>query len=276
VCNPSLGSSHFSLTAKEFKVKVVVCIPARYESSRFPGKVLARDTGKYLVQHTYEQACRAKHPAEVIIAADDTRVQQAAKEFGARCVLTSADHQSGTDRIAEAVTDIEADIVVNLQGDEPEIDPSHIDQVAEILIEGQQAEGRRQKASMATLGAPLASPEQIANPNIVKVITDLAGRAIYFSRSVIPYDRDAQGIGAPGQHLRHIGMYAYCRDFLLKITTLPQSPLEKLEKLEQLRVLENGYSILVGRIEHACDGIDTPEQYAEFVKRDQTRTDTAH
>jgi len=263
-----------------------VCIPARYESSRFPGKVLARDTGKYLIQHTYEQACRARLPAEVIIAADDQRVMDAAQGFGAHCVLTSADHQSGTDRIAEAMRGVEADIVVNLQGDEPEIDPAHIDQVAEILIENQQAacptklqrsgEGRRQKAPMATLGAPLASPEQIANPNVVKVITDLAGRAIYFSRSVIPYDRDAQGIGSTGQHLRHIGMYAYCKDFLLKITKLPQSPLEKLEKLEQLRVIENGYSILVGRIEHACDGIDTPEQYAEFVKRDQTRTDTAH
>ena len=257
-------------------MKVVVCIPARYESSRFPGKVLAQATGRYLVQHTYEQACRAKLPTEVIIAADDPRVMRAAHAFGARCVLTSSEHQSGTDRIAEAVTDIEADIVVNLQGDEPEIDPGHIDQVAEILIANQMAEGSEQKASMATLGAPLASPEQIANPNIVKVITDLAGHAIYFSRSVIPYDRDAQGIGVAGQHLRHIGMYAYCRDFLLKITTLPQSPLEKLEKLEQLRVIENGYSILVGKIEHACDGIDTPEQYAEFVKRDQTRTDTAH
>jgi 3-deoxy-manno-octulosonate cytidylyltransferase (CMP-KDO synthetase) len=257
-------------------VKVVVCIPARYESSRFPGKVLARDTGKYLVQHTYEQACRAKLPAEVIIAADDQRVIDAAQGFGARCVLTSPEHQSGTDRIAEAVTDMEADIIVNLQGDEPEIDPGHIDQVAEILIQSQREEGHRQKAPMATLGAPLASPEQIANPNVVKVITDLAGRAIYFSRSVIPYDRDAQGIGSPGHHLRHIGMYAYCKDFLLEITKLPQSPLEKLEKLEQLRVIENGYSILVGRIEHACDGIDTPEQYAEFVKRDQTRTDTSH
>jgi len=274
---PSLGNSHFSLAAaKEIKVKVVVCIPARYESSRFPGKVLAQDTGKYLVQHTYEQACRAQRPAEVIIAADDQRVVQAAQGFGARCVLTSPNHQSGTDRIAEAVNEIEADIIVNLQGDEPEIDPSHIDQVAEMLIESQRAEGRRQKAPMATLGAPLASPEQVANPNIVKVITDLAGRAIYFSRSVIPYDRDAQGIGSASQHLRHIGMYAYRKDFLLKITELPQSPLEKLEKLEQLRVIENGYSILVSRIEHACDGIDTPEQYAEFVGRYQTRTDASH
>lgn len=256
-------------------MKVVVCIPARYESSRFPGKVLARDTGKYLVQHTYEQACRAQCPAEIIIAADDRRVMDAAQGFGAHCVLTSPDHQSGTDRIAEAVQGIDADIIVNLQGDEPEIDPSHIDRVAEILIESQKAEGRGQKAPMATLGSPLASPEQIANPNIVKVITDLTGRAIYFSRSVIPYDRDARGLGPAGSYLRHIGMYAYRRDFLLTITELPQSPLERMEKLEQLRVIENGYSILVGRIEHISDGIDTPEQYAEFVRRYQNRMDTS-
>jgi 3-deoxy-manno-octulosonate cytidylyltransferase (CMP-KDO synthetase) len=254
-------------------VKVVVCIPARYDSSRFPGKVLAQDTGKYLVQHTYEQACRAGCPAEVIIAADDQRVMDAARGFGARCVLTSRAHQSGTDRIAEAVREIEADIVVNLQGDEPEIDPDHIDRVAELLIESQQAEDTGQKAHMATLGAPLASAEQVANPNIVKVITDLAGRAIYFSRSVIPYDREAQGIGSAGNYLRHIGMYAYCTDFLQTITQVPQSPLERLEKLEQLRVIENGYTILVGRIEHSSDGIDTPEQYAEFVRRYQIEMD---
>lgn len=268
--NPSLGNSRFALSAaKEIMVKVVVCIPARYASSRFPGKVLARDTGKYLVQHTYEQACRAQLPVEVVVAADDARVMQAARAFGARCVLTSPDHQSGTDRIAEAVTDLEADIIVNLQGDEPEIDPAHIDLVAGILLKDQQA-------SMATLGAPLASAEQVANPNVVKVITDLAGRAIYFSRSVIPYDRDAQGLGAAGQYLRHIGMYAYRKDFLLEITKLPQSPLERLEKLEQLRVVENGYHILLGRVEHSCDGIDTPEQYTEFVRRYQTRTDASH
>ena len=158
-------------------MKVVVCIPARYESSRFPGKVLAQDTGKYLVQHTYEQALKAKLPAEVIIAADDQRVIDAAQGFGARCVLTSPDHQSGTDRIAEAMTDIEADIVVNLQGDEPEIDPTHIDQVAELLIGNQKSADSRQKVPMATLGAPLASPEQVGNPNIVKVVMDRSGRS---------------------------------------------------------------------------------------------------
>ena len=140
-------------------MKVVVCIPARYESTRFPGKVLAQDTGKYLVQHTYEQACRAQRPAEVIVAADDQQVMDAVQGFGARAVLTSPDHQSGTDRIAGAVAEIEADIVVNLQGDEPEIDPAHIDQVAELLIENQTSKDSGHKAPMATLGAPLASPD---------------------------------------------------------------------------------------------------------------------
>jgi 3-deoxy-manno-octulosonate cytidylyltransferase (CMP-KDO synthetase) len=120
---------------------------------------------------------------------------------------------------------------------------------------------------MATLVAPFAAREQIADPNVVKVVASVGGKAIYFSRSVIPYDRDRAGVGDVGQYLRHIGVYAYRRDFLLKITSLPQTPLEKLEKLEQLRALENGYTILVGTVEHTCEGIDTPEQYAAFVTR---------
>jgi 3-deoxy-manno-octulosonate cytidylyltransferase (CMP-KDO synthetase) len=241
-------------------VKVTVVIPARYESTRFPAKVLAKATGKYLIQHTYEQAIKAKLPSEIIIAADDDRIVAAAKGFGARCVLTSEDHQSGTDRIAEVATTLKADIVVNLQADEPEINPSHIDRVAELLIEADDGD-------MATLGTDFQSPEQVANPNVVKVITDSFGRAIYFSRSVIPYDRQAGGVGPLQYYMRHIGIYAYRREFLLELTTLPQTPLERLEKLEQLRAIENGHTILVGQVEHTCDGIDTPQQYAEFVKR---------
>lgn len=250
--------------------------------------MLARDTGKYLIQHTYEQALKAKIPSQVLIAADHEKIVEAAKGFAAPCVMTSPTHQSGTDRIAEAVANIDADIVVNLQGDEPLIDPSHIDWVAELLIEDQQkAEGRRLKAEdggfstlnselrtrdsglpcpMATLAAPLAGREQIENPNIVKVITDLCGRAIYFSRSVIPYDRDAAGPGCDTPYLRHIGLYAYTKAFLMTLTTLAQTPLEKTEKLEQLRVLEHGHSILVGQVEHVREGIDTPQQYERFVK----------
>ena len=264
-------------------VKIIVCIPARYASARLPGKVLAKDTGKYLIQHTWEQARQAKLPQRVVIAADDAKIVEAARTFGAECVLTSTKHNSGTDRIAEAVGHSDAEIIINVQGDEPQIDPDHIDYLARLLLDSPEA-------PMATLAAGFASREQIADPNVVKVVVSIAdsgagqatanrllttdyrlpvppARAIYFSRSVIPYDREQAGVGDVGNYLRHIGIYAYRREFLLRITALPQTPLEKLEKLEQLRALENGYTILVGKVEHTCEGIDTPEQYAAFVKR---------
>ena len=241
-------------------MKIVVCIPARYASTRFPAKVLAHDTGKYLIQHTWEQARKAKLPQRVVIAADDERIVQAARTFGAECVLTSPNHQSGTDRIAEAVGKSDAEIVINVQGDEPQINPEHIDYLARLLLD-------HPDAPMATLAAAFTTREQIADPNVVKVVLDAKGKAIYFSRSVIPYDRERAGVGDVGHYLRHIGVYAYRKDFLLRITSLPQTPLEKLEKLEQLRAIENGYTILVGKVEHTCEGIDTPEQYAAFVNR---------
>jgi 3-deoxy-manno-octulosonate cytidylyltransferase (CMP-KDO synthetase) len=250
-------------------VKVIAVIPARYSSTRLAGKVLAKDTGKFLIQHTYEQACKAKLPEKVIIAADDEKIVTAAKSFGAECVLTSVEHQSGTDRIAETVMDLDADIIVNIQADEPEINPEHIDKVAQLLVDNPDY-------PMATLVAPFENAADIANPNIVKVVVtqnaehrtqNLPERAIYFSRSVIPYDRQKEGIGDLKQYFRHLGIYTYRKDFLLKITKLPQTPLEKIEKLEQLRAIENGYGILVGKVKHTCDGIDTPEQYTEFVKR---------
>jgi 3-deoxy-manno-octulosonate cytidylyltransferase (CMP-KDO synthetase) len=241
------------------KQKIIVCIPARYGSTRFPAKVLAKDTGKFLIQHVYEQAKLAKLPDRVIIAADDKRIAEAAKIFGAECIMTGPDCPSGTDRIAEAVGGLDFDIVVNLQGDEPEIDPKNIDTVAKLLADNPDS-------SMATLVADFEKKEQIADTNLVKVVTSHS-KAIYFSRSVIPYDREKGGIGEPKNYLRHIGIYAYRKDFLLKITKLPQTHLEKLEKLEQLRAIENGFDILVAKVEHTCAGIDTPEQYADFVKR---------
>jgi 3-deoxy-manno-octulosonate cytidylyltransferase (CMP-KDO synthetase) len=250
-------------------VKVLACIPARYGSTRFPAKVLAKDTGKFLIQHTWERACAAVLPEKVIIAADDERIAAAAKSFGAECIMTSPDCPSGTDRIAEAVADIDVDIIVNLQADEPEIDPANIDKVAQLLIDNPDY-------PMATLAAEFQNADQIADPNIVKVVVtqyarrnthDVGLRAIYFSRSIIPYDRGKNGIGPVKNYLRHLGIYAYRKEFLLKITALPQTPLEKIEKLEQLRALENGFAILVAKVKHTCDGIDTPEQYAEFVKR---------
>ena len=288
-------------------MKVIAVIPARYSSTRLAGKVLAKDTGKFLIQHTWEQACKAKLPEKVIIAADDEKIIAAAKSFGADCVLTSVEHKSGTDRIAEAVqklADSEQrtadrknlnatpytlnpdDVVVNIQGDEPEIDPAYIDKVAQLLVDNPDY-------PMSTLAAPIKTAADVANPNIVKVIVAYSGqrtansqklnaerctlnadvgRAIYFSRSPIPYDRESGGIGDITQYLRHLGIYAYRKEFLLKITSLPQTPLEKTEKLEQLRAIENGYGILVGKVEHTTDGIDTPEQYAEFVKRYKKRS----
>jgi len=281
-------------------VKVLACIPARYGSTRLAGKVLAKDTGKFLIQHTYERACLAKLPEKVIIAADDERIVTAAKTFSAECVLTSPKHKSGTDRTAEAVANMDVNIVVNLQADEPEIDPKNIDYLAELLI-------KNPDYPMATLAANFQNAEQIADPNIVKVVvtsivhqaseggsvkrslamaipkafgfeaatqkrtSDEIGRAIYFSRFPIPYDREKSGVGSLNQYLRHIGIYAYRKEFLLKITALPQTPLEKIEKLEQLRAIENGFDILVGKVKHTCDGIDTPEQYAEFVQRYRKR-----
>jgi len=241
-------------------MKVIAVIPARFSSTRFAGKVLAKDTGKFLIQHTYERACLAKLPEKVIIAADDEKVVAAAETFGAECVLTSPDHQSGTDRIAEAVADMDVEIIVNLQGDEPEIDPANIDYLAKMLMDNPDC-------PMATLAAEFQNARQVSDPNIVKVIIGRNNKAIYFSRSPIPYDREKSGVGDVRQYLRHIGIYAYRKKFLLEITALPQTPLEKIEKLEQLRAIENGYSILVGKVKHTCDGIDTPEQYAEFVKR---------
>ena len=268
------------------KPKIIVCIPARYGSTRFPAKVLAKDTGKFLIQHVYEQACMAKLPDRVIIAADDKRIAQAAKSFGAECIMTNPDCPSGTDRIAEAAGGLDFDIVINLQGDEPEIDPANIDTVAQLLADNP-------KYQMATLAADFETKEQVADPNIVKVVTSHGpalrspkgeggsrgtgrGVAIYFSRSVIPYDRQQGGIGEIKNYLRHIGIYAYRKNFLLKITKLPQTPLEKLEKLEQLRAIENGFDILVAKVKHTCAGIDTPEQYAEFVKRYSHREHRGH
>ena len=241
-------------------MNVIAIIPARFSSTRFAGKVLAKDTGKFLIQHTYERACLAKLPEKVIIAADDEKVAAAAETFGAECVLTSPDHQSGTDRIAEAVADMDVEIIVNLQGDEPEIDPENIDYLAQMLMDNPDC-------PMATLAAEFQNAGQVSDPNIVKVIIGCNNNAIYFSRWPIPYDREKAGVGDVKQYLRHIGIYAYRKKFLLEITALPQTPLEKTEKLEQLRAIENGYEILVGKVKHTCDGIDTPEQYAEFVKR---------
>lgn len=242
-------------------MRTAILIPARYASSRLPGKPLLRQTGKYLIQHVYERACAARCAGEVIIATDDPRIVAAARSFGGRCVLTRRDHPSGTDRVAEVARGLEADVIINLQGDEPLIDPAALDQVADLLAGDPQA-------SMATLAVPLRAREQWQNPNCVKVVCDATGQALYFSRSPIPHVRDGEPDFAaePPRFLQHVGLYAYRRKFLLQLASLPPEPLEQLEKLEQLRVLALGHRIRVGLIREQAIGVDTREDYAQFVE----------
>jgi len=236
----------------------IAVIPARFSSTRFPGKIVASATGKPLVQHVVERAKRAEKIRDVIVATDDQRIVEALKPFGTRCVMTSPKHASGTDRIAEVARNISDAILVNVQGDEPEIEPETIDALVERLEETGN--------DMATAATPFAPNADPADPNLVKVVVSLDGKALYFSRSVIPFLRDAAGTDRPAYYL-HQGIYAYRREFLLQLATWPQTPLEKSEKLEQLRVLEHGRSLDVIITRRAVNGIDTPQQYEEFVKR---------
>lgn len=233
-----------------------VVIPARFGSTRFPAKILAAETGMPLVQHVVEQAKKCQHVDEVIVATDDARIVEALKPYDTKTVMTSPTHQSGTDRIAEVAGGLTDTILVNVQGDEPEIDPSTID----ALIKRMQTS----TDDMATCATPFGDPAEVADPNRVKVIRALDGRAIYFSRSPIPFIRDA---GGTFRHLLHLGIYAYRRDFLLQFSRWAPTPLEQTEKLEQLRALEHGRSIYVHEVQHSAGGIDTAEQYAEFVER---------
>lgn len=237
--------------------RVAVVIPARFASTRFPGKMLAAETGKPLIQHTWESARGSKLASRLMIAADDERIMAAAREFGADAVMTRSDHPNGSSRLAEVAATLSEPIVVNVQGDEPELDARLIDRAVEALREDAEA-------SVATIASPFETDEDPTNPNIVKVVLDTRRRALYFSRSPIPFDRDGTGSVAP---LRHVGLYAYRREFLLHYPTLASTPLERAESLEQLRILEHGYHIAVATAPSRGVGIDTPQQYAEFVKR---------
>jgi 3-deoxy-manno-octulosonate cytidylyltransferase (CMP-KDO synthetase) len=242
----------------------IVVIPARFGSTRFPAKIVANDTGKPLVQHVVDQVKKCKRVERVIVATDDQRIADALRPFETAVVMTSRSHQSGTDRIAEVARGLSADIVVNVQGDEPEIEPETIDS---LILRLEQFPGD----DMATACTPFPSGADPNDPNLVKVVVDIDGRALYFSRSPIPYHRDAFSGDADfsdntAYHL-HLGIYAYRRPFLLKFSGWPQTPLEKTEKLEQLRALEHGRSIYVLKMDRATHGIDTAEQYADFVKR---------
>lgn len=241
-------------------MKFIGIIPARYESTRFPGKPLAMLGGKYVIRRVYEQVAEVLQ--DVCVATDDERIADAVKEFGGNAVMTSENHKSGTDRIEEAVTSLGSthDVVINIQGDEPFIHRSQIEAVCRCFDDPQ--------TQIATLGKPFgngsADYAAIANPNSPKIVVDNNGYAMYFSRSIIPFVRGCEPGKWPASYpfLKHIGMYAYRRDTLGEITRLPQSSLEVAESLEQLRWLQNGYRVKVGLTDVETIGIDTPEDLA--------------
>lgn len=251
------------------ELRAYVVIPARLGSTRLPQKMLLRETGKTLLQHTWEAAMRARRPLSVTVATDDERIAAEVESFGGRAVLTSPDCASGTDRVAECARNLltDADILINVQGDEPEMDPAAIDHVVELLEQAREI-------SMATVAAPFRSREEWEDPSCVKVVLDDAGRALYFSRAPVPHVRhwdDAVLTANPPMLYHHMGLYAYRRDFLLRLAATPPCPLERLEMLEQLRVLAMGEAIRVGILERASVGIDTPQDYAAFVTRQRRR-----
>lgn len=249
-------------------MKSWIVIPARLASTRLPRKMLLSETGKPLIQHTYEAAARAKRPAGLCVACDHEEILRAVEGFGGQARLTSPTARSGTDRVAEIARAMpEVEIFVNVQGDEPEIPAEAIDLAVELLERTPQAE-------VATVAAPIREREPLHDPACVKVVCDGHGFALYFSRSLIPHPRDWDDSllqRDPPVFLQHIGLYAYRREFLLRATELPPPPLEEIEKLEQLRFLYHGAKIVVGLIPSPTCGIDTPEDYRRFVARYRAR-----
>lgn len=235
-------------------MQAIGVIPARWGSTRFAGKVLANLNGKPMIEHVWQRSRQSRLLKEVIIACDDERIVKAAGNFGAKAVLTSKDHASGTDRIAQAVANVSADIVVNIQGDEPLIHHSVIDSLVTAL-------SKDPACVMATAIKLIRTKEELENPNVVKAVIDAAGNALYFSRSVIPYDRDKAGIQKI-RHYKHLGIYAYRKSFLMKFTDMPKSRLEQAEQLEQLRALEAGVKIKTVLTDIETVGVDTPEDLA--------------
>jgi 3-deoxy-manno-octulosonate cytidylyltransferase (CMP-KDO synthetase) len=241
-------------------VKIIGIIPARYASTRFPGKPLHPIAGKPLIQRVVEQCQQAKTLSEIIVATDDERIAATAKKF-CRVEMTRADHPSGSDRIAEVAGRIPCDAVVNIQGDEPLIDPNVVDAVAHALA----------KDEMSTAATPIKDVSEYDNPNVVKVVVNVAGRALYFSRRTIPYLRDAASRPASEQlaafpFLKHLGIYGFRRETLLQLVKFPVSPLENAEKLEQLRALHHSINLAVVKVDYDSVGVDTP---ADVTKVEQ-------
>ncbi len=245
-------------------MKVIGVIPARFASSRFEGKVLADLNGKPLLQHVWERACRCSMLDSVVVACDDERVLRRAEGFGAHAVMTSGDHASGTDRIAEVMRERREEWVVNIQGDEPLLDPQTVDALVEEMKEDRLSE-------VGTVITKIKDKEAVRNPNVVKVVVDKDRFALYFSRAPIPYYREQEKGEAP-EYYKHLGLYAYTRDFILRFRDMPRSRLEAAEKLEQLRILEAGYRIKTVVTDKDSIGVDTEDdlrRVAERLKRGQ-------
>jgi 3-deoxy-manno-octulosonate cytidylyltransferase (CMP-KDO synthetase) len=238
--------------------KILGVIPARYASSRFPGKALAPISGKSMLQHVYERASLARYLTSMMIATDDGRIFDEARRFGANVRMTRSDHLSGTDRVAEIASADTAEIIVNIQGDEPLIDPGAIDAAILPMTDDP-------SLPMCTLKKRIEDPREVGDPNVVKVVTDHLGNAIYFSRSTIPYVRERDATDGT-IHYKHVGLYVYRREFLLSYPDLPVGPLETAERLEQLRALENGHSIRVVETDYESLGVDTPEDLERVSK----------
>jgi len=239
-------------------VTVVVVIPARYGSTRLPGKPLVSLAGQAMIQRVYERARLARRVSRVIVATDDERIVKAVEAFGGQARMTRHDHRTGTERVAEVAAHEAGDIFLNVQGDEPLIDPSSIDTAAGALLDDPQV-------AVATVATPVKVPADIMDPNICKVVLDSDENALYFSRAPIPWVRDT-GATVQARHLKHLGLYAFRRDALLEYPTLPQGDLERLEQLEQLRWLENGWKIRVAEVAHDAVSVDVPEDIARVEK----------
>ena len=245
-------------------MRVIGVIPARYGSTRLPAKVLAHIQGKPMIQHVWQRAKKSRILDDLVIACDDVRIMKAVERFGGKAVMTSKDHASGSDRIAEAVGSLPVDVVINIQGDEPLITHTAIDDLGQAMLDDA-------KCVMATLIKPLQVQKECENPNVVKVVIDQNKNALYFSRSVIPFHLKEISGKAVG-YFKHLGIYAYRKQFLLIFTKLPKSSLEKIEQLEQLRVLEAGYKIKTVMTDAETMSVDTQEDLTkveEFLNKGQ-------
>jgi len=240
------------------KPEVVIVIPARFGSTRLPGKPLVLLAGKPMIQHVYERAKLAEQAGRVIVATDDERIVKAVESFGGTARMTRPDHRTGTERVAEVAAHEKGDVFVNVQGDEPLLDPVAVDTAVNALLE-------EPPAAISTVATPIKTSADIMDPNVVKTVLDFDNNGLYFSRAPIPWVRDTPS-KMQVRHLKHLGLYVFQRDALLEYPTLPQGELERIEQLEQLRWLENGWKIRVAEVQHDAVSVDVPEDVARVEK----------